>query len=101
MKGFVLRLPVVMLPLWVSVESFLSAIEASSTIQESLRSCDFYTYNVQREELLACGSAMYLRHLSVALLIEFADADTAQKAHYQLMTNSIVGGSLILCTPMI
>ena len=83
------------------MESFLSAIEASSTVQESLRSCDLHTYNVQREELLACSSAMNLRHLSIALLIEFADADTAQKAHYQLMTNSIVGASLILCTLMI
>ena len=45
-------------------------------------------YSVQREELLAHGSAMHMRHLSVTLSVEFADANTAQKAHYQPDTDN-------------
>ena len=38
--------------------------------------------------VLACGSAMRMRHLSVTLSVEFADADTAQKAYYRPNTNN-------------
>ena len=31
---------------------------------------------------VACGSAIHMRHLSVAL-VEFADTDTAQKMHHR------------------
>ena len=37
---------------------------------------------------LACDSVMRMRHLSVTLSVEFADADTAQKAHYQPDTDN-------------
>ena len=47
---------------------------------------------VLREELLppmlARGSAMCMRHLLVTLLVEFVNADTAQKAHYRLDTSN-------------
>ena len=54
----------------------------------ALQSCDLHTYSVRREELLACGSVMRMRHLSFALWVEFADADDAQKAHYQPDTDN-------------
>ena len=54
-----------------------------------LQSRDSHAYSsVLREELLAHGSAMRMCHLSIMLLIEFADADTAQKVHYQPNTNN-------------
>ena len=48
----------------------------------ALESHNSHAYSIQREELLACGSAMRMRHLSVTLSVEFADTDIAQKAHY-------------------
>ena len=53
----------------------------------ALQSCYLHGYSIQREELLACGSAMDMRHLSVTLSVEFADADTIQKAHYRAGTD--------------
>ena len=41
-----------------------------------------------KRKLLACGSAMRMHYLSVALLVEFANTDTAQKVHYQPDTNN-------------
>ena len=49
----------------------------------ALQSCNSHTYSVLREELLAHGSAMHMRHLLVTLSVEFADGDTFQKAHYR------------------
>ena len=40
----------------------------------ALQSHDSHAY---REELLAHGPAMRMRHLSVTLSVEFADSDTA------------------------
>ena len=53
----------------------------------ALQSCYLRGYSIQREELLACGSAMDMRHLLVTLSVEFADADTIQKAHYRAGTD--------------
>ena len=43
----------------------------------ALQRRNLHAYSVLREELLARRSAMRLCHLSVALSVEFADADTA------------------------
>ena len=45
----------------------------------ALQSRDLHAYSVLREELLTRGSAMCMHHLSVTLLVEFANGDTAQK----------------------
>ena len=39
-------------------------------------------------EKTASRSAMRMRHLSVTLSVEFADTDTAQKAHYRPDTDN-------------
>ena len=54
----------------------------------ALQTRDSHAYSVLREELLARGSAMCMRHLSVILSVEFADADTAQKEHYRPNTDN-------------
>ena len=48
--------------------------------------------------MLACGSAMRMRHLSVTLSVEFADADTAQKGIISPIpiTDPIIGASLVV-----
>ena len=38
--------------------------------------------------IIARGSAMRMSHLSAALLLEFVDPDTAQKAHYRSDTDN-------------
>ena len=69
----------------------------------TLQTRDSHAYSVLREELLARGSAMCARHSLVTLSTEFADADTAQKAHYCpiLITDLIIGASLLSSTHVI
>ena len=45
----------------------------------ALQSRDSHACSVLREELLARGSAMRMRHLLVTLSVEFAHADIAQR----------------------
>ena len=54
----------------------------------ALQTRNSHAYSALREELLARGSGMSMRHLSVMLSVEFADANNAQKAHYWPDTNS-------------
>ena len=84
-------------------ETFLSSSETSSTIQDSFTKPWLTRIQCSREELLARGSAMRTHHLSVTLSIEFADADTAQKAHYCPIpiTNLIISASLLSSTHVI
>ena len=54
----------------------------------TLQSCDLHALHVQRAGLPAQGFVMRVRHLLVVLLIELANADTAQKVHYQANTDN-------------
>ena len=63
----------------------LRAIRNGSVSADSIRTDDIVFFDL---ELLACGSAMRMYHLSVTLSVEFADADTALKAHYRPDTDN-------------
>ena len=69
----------VMLPLWVNVDSSSPLARQVAPFKVVFWSCDLHVYRV---ELLACGSAIRMCHLSVALSVEFADDDTAKKVYY-------------------
>ena len=88
MKVFVLCLPGVTLPLWVTVDSSSLVARQVAPSKTDLQSRALHAYNILREELLACGSAMRMHHLSATLSVQFADADTAQKAQYQPDTDN-------------
>ena len=88
MKVFVLRLPGVTLPLWVTVEPSSPVVRQVAPSKTDLQSRTLHTHSVLREELLACGSAMRMCHLSVTLSVQFADADTDQKAQYRPDTDN-------------
>ena len=64
---------------------FLSSSEASSTIQDSFTKPRIA--RVQHSKI-AHGPAMRMRHLSVTLSVEFANANTAQKPHYRPDTDN-------------
>ena len=67
--------------------SSLVAIQDAPS-KTALQNHDSHAYSALREESLACESAMCMCHLSVTLSIEFANSDTAQKAHYQPNTDN-------------
>ena len=58
MKVFVLRLPGVTLPLWVTVDSSSPVARQVAPSKTDLQSHALHAYSILREELLACGSAM-------------------------------------------
>ena len=69
-------------------ETFLSGSEESSTIQESYTKPRLARIHHSKRKIVARGSAVRMHYLSVALLVEFADADTAQKADYWADTDN-------------
>ena len=75
---------------------FLSSSEAGSTDhpRQLYQAATWHPHSVRRE-LLACGSALNMYHLSIALSVEFANADIPRKCIIgsMLITNLIIGAS--------
>ena len=70
------------------MKPFSLVVSQVAPSKTALQSCDSHAYSILREELLARGSAMRMCHLLVTLSVQFANADTAQKAHYRPDTDN-------------